>query len=260
MDTPTLSRIEIFPIKSLDGVVLQDATLLPSGALKGDRQYALLDSQGKFVNGKANPLIHRLRASFDAALTTVTLHRQGSQERYAFDLMGDRTPLEAWLSQYFNQPITVQANPITGFPDDLNAPGPTLITTATLRTVARWYPDLTLEEVRRRFRTNLEFEATPSFWEDALYGEPQQTVPISVGEVILEGVNPCQRCVVPTRNSWEGTPDRQFQQQFVRQRRATLPDWAPLARFNHFYKLAVNTRLAPHTPSYQLKVGDRVQV
>jgi uncharacterized protein YcbX len=36
MVLPTLSPIEIFPVKSLDGVTLQAVTVLPSGALKGD--------------------------------------------------------------------------------------------------------------------------------------------------------------------------------------------------------------------------------
>jgi uncharacterized protein len=259
---PTLSRIEIFPVKSLDGVALQEATLLPSGALKGDRQYAILDAQGRFVNGKANPLVHRLRATFSDDLSTITLQCQEEAPQETFSLKGDRTPLEAWLSRYFRQPVTVQENIATGFPDDLNAAGPTVTTVATLSTVAGWFPDLDLAEIeiRRRFRTNLEVSNTPAFWEDRLYGEPGSALPFQVGEVMLLGINPCQRCIVPTRNSLNGNGDRGFQQQFVQARNSQLPNWVNRARFNHFYKLAVNTRLANKTQSFHLQLDDAVQV
>ncbi|WP_404791014.1 MOSC domain-containing protein [Altericista sp. CCNU0014] len=257
---PTLSRIEMFPVKSLDGKVLQEAVLLPSGALKGDRQYAILDARGRFVNGKHDPLVHRLRATFSEDLTTITLGIQGFQQRETFSLAGDRAPLERWLSEYFDRPVTVRENTETGFPDDLNAPGPTLVTAATLKAVAEWFPNLDLAEIRRRFRTNLEVGETAAFWEERLYDKAKGSVPFRVGAVTLLGINPCQRCIVPTRDSSDGTADRGFQQQFVRHREAQLPPWADRERFDRFYKLAVNTRLAPDTQTRQIGVGDRVEL
>jgi MOSC N-terminal beta barrel domain len=148
MVLPTLSRIEIFPVKSLDGVVLQDVTVLPSGALKGDRQYALLDVKGQFVNGKNNTLVHRLRTAFSEDLTTITLRCQALEQCATFSLVGD------------------------------------------------------------------------SF-------APRV---------------------------------RQFQQRFIQFRQAQLPNWANRARFKHFYKLAVNTRLAQDTQSFQVKIGDEIKI
>lgn len=257
---PTLSRIEIFPVKSLDGVMLQEVTLLPSGALKGDRQYAIVDAQGRFVNGKANPLVHRLRSTFSEDLAIITLQCHEKESYESFSLVGDHTPLEAWLSRYFQQPVTVQENVVTGFPDDLNAAGPTVTTVASLCAVAGWFPALDLAETRRRFRTNLEVSHTPAFWEDQLYGEPGSALQFQVGAVTLLGINPCQRCIVPTRNSLDGNGDRGFQQQFVQARKAQLPNWVNRERFNHFYKLAVNTRLAANTQSLHLQLDDVMQV
>lgn len=256
MTTPVLSRIEIFPIKSLDGFVLHQAELLPSGALKGDRQYAIVDAQGRFVNGKATPLVHRLRTTFSADLATVTLQVQDTNQRETFALLPHRTELEAWLSDYFQQPVTVIENTATGFPDDLNAPGPTLISTATLATVASWFPGCTIAEMRRRFRTNLEIDHTPPFWEDQLYGEPNCEVSFEIGQARFAGVNPCQRCIVPTRDSQNGEPTRTFQQEFIRNRAAVLPDWTPRSRFNHFYKLALNSRALMHGQAASIQVGD----
>jgi uncharacterized protein len=266
MVLPTLSRIEIFPVKSLDGVVLQDVTVLPSGALKGDRQYALLDAKGQFVNGKTNALIHRLRATFSEDLTAIHLKDQAIESWETFSLVGNSstpsggTPLETWLSRYFSQPVTVQDNTVTGFPDDPKAPGPTVITTATLNAVAEWFPELNLDEIRRRFRTNLEFTDVPAFWEDQLYGNPGHLIPFQVGAVTLLGVNPCQRCIVPTRNSLDGAGDSHFQQRFIQSRKTQLPTWVNRSRFNHFYKLAVNTRLAPDNQALYLKQGNKIKI
>ncbi|MGB8702147.1 MAG: MOSC N-terminal beta barrel domain-containing protein [Thermosynechococcaceae cyanobacterium] len=258
MDTPTLDRIEIFPIKSLDGVVLPQVTVLLSGALQGDRQYAIFDSQGRFVNGKANPLVHQLRTTFNPELTTVTLNRD-SEPGETFSLLAPCTELNAWLSHYFGQSVTVQANTEMGFPDDTQASGPTVISTATLAEIAQWFPDLDLPEIRRRFRTNLELAGVPAFWEEHLYGEGDRPQPFRIGPVELLGINPCQRCVVPTRNSLTGDRDQTFQAKLIRNRQNTLPDWVPRSRFNHFYKLAVNTRLATNAQDLILNVGDQVE-
>jgi uncharacterized protein YcbX len=39
---PQLQRITIYPIKSLDGVDVPAAALLPSGPLENDRRWAIL--------------------------------------------------------------------------------------------------------------------------------------------------------------------------------------------------------------------------
>jgi uncharacterized protein len=258
MPHPTLSRIEIFPIKSLDGVTLDRATLLESGALKGDRQYAIVNSQGKFVNGKSTPLIHKLRATFSTDLTTVTLQIQNTEQRETFMLAENREDLESWLSEYFGQIVNVRENRETGFPDDLNAPGPTIISTATLEAMTQWFPVLDPTELRRRFRTNLELSGVPPFWEDQLYSELEDGVQFRIADVQLLGINPCQRCIVPTRSSLEGTAYPSFQKIFGQNRQETLPDWAPVKRFNRFYKIAVNTRIATESPSVSLSIGNRV--
>ncbi|MBK7307132.1 MAG: MOSC N-terminal beta barrel domain-containing protein [Chitinophagaceae bacterium] len=51
---PVVDRITIYPVKSLDGISLQKAQIGNGGCLVHDREYAILDSNGKFVNGKSN--------------------------------------------------------------------------------------------------------------------------------------------------------------------------------------------------------------
>jgi uncharacterized protein len=263
MRQPTLSRIEIFPIKSLDGMVVETATVLPRGALKGDRQYAIVDPQGKWVNGKTNAAIHGLRNTFSADLSTVTLWVQNQPEStVTFNLMGDRTGLEQWLSDYFKMPTRIEVNTEMGFPDDSVSPGPTVITTATLEAIAQWFPGMRLAEARRRFRTNLELADAPAFWEDRLYGKEGEMTPFWIGAVQFFGVNPCQRCIVPTRDSCQGRATAGFQKTFVQQRRSTLPEWVERSRFNHYYRLAVNTRISEGEVSKNLliQLGDLIHL
>lgn len=254
---PRLSHIFIYPIKSLDGVAVPQATLLESGAIAGDREFAIVDARGQYVNGKRHAAIHRLRSRFDLGQRTVTLQVQGQSETVTFDLEADRRNLASWLSDYFGFAVQLQQNQQVGFPDDLDSPGPTIISSETLQTVASWFPGLTLEEARRRFRTNLEIAAEVPFWEERLFSADDRPQPFQIGPVQLAGINPCQRCVVPLRDSQTGETYSGFQTRFTVSRQATLPEWAPRSRFNHFYKLAINTRLVPGS-ARQLRVGDPI--
>ncbi|HIK44118.1 MAG TPA: MOSC N-terminal beta barrel domain-containing protein [Leptolyngbyaceae cyanobacterium M65_K2018_010] len=257
--SPYLARIDIFPIKSLDGVSVSQARVLASGALQDDRAYALVDAQNRFINGKRNAAVHRLRSTFGADRRSVTWTVEGTGAIAQFDLDRQRPALEVWLSEYFQQPVRLQENRQTGFPDDTAANGPTLISRATLATVASWYPHLTVAEVRRRLRTNLEIDGVPAFWEDRLFSPNATPVRFTLGAVVLEGINPCQRCVVPTRDSVTGQPSPDFQTIFSQRRAATLPPWTHPNRFNHFYRLAVNTNIL-NQAGRLLTVGDPLQL
>ncbi len=234
---------------------VQSATLTSGGTFAHDREYALFDSDGNIVNAKRTAKIHLIRAKFDEALKSVTLSFQNEEARFE---LGD-SKMEEWFSDYFGFPITIRRNGETGFPDDLNASGPTLVSEATLREVATWFENISIEEMRQRFRANLELSECEPFWEDRLCDEPPRTVPFQIGEVQIEGVNPCSRCVVPTRNPITAEAMPKFQKHFAEQRQATLPTWAMPEAFAHFYKLSVNTRIAKHQAGKSIHIGDEVQ-
>jgi uncharacterized protein YcbX len=251
----TLSRILIYPIKSFDPVDVGEATVLPSGALEHDRQFALYDDQGKWVNGKRTPKVHAIRSKFDLAARRITL--QAGDRSASFLLDSDREVLERWLGDYFGQAIQLRENAEAGFPDDTEAPGPTIIGESTLQEVAGWFPGLTVEDARLRFRANLEIEGEEPFWEDRLYGEEGSPVRFRIGSVELAGTNPCARCIVPTRSPSDGQRYPEFGRIFEERRYETLPYWATRSRFDHFYRLAVNTRL-PSAAGGVIRVGDEV--
>jgi uncharacterized protein YcbX len=227
--------------------------------LEHDREFAIVDEQGQFVNGKRTAKIHLLRSTYDLPNRMITLKVQGDNQTVSFHLDNDRATLEAWFSDFFGYSVTLQQNRYTGFPDDTEASGPTVVSIATLETIASWFPDLTLEDIRHRFRANLKISETPAFWEDRLFGEAGEKIPFQIGTVTFSGSNPCQRCVVVTRDHLTGQPYPGFQKQFIAQRRATLPTWATASRFNHFFRLTLNTNVAPSEQGKQLQVGDRVE-
>jgi uncharacterized protein YcbX len=252
-----LARIVIYPIKSLDGVVLDEARVLPSGALEHDRQFALVDEKGEFINGKRTPRIHLLRSRFDLESRSLAIS-SGERPRF-FGIDADRPALEEWLSQFFGTSVRLIENASSGFPDDTISPGPTLISRATLDKVTSWFEGLSLDETRQRFRVNLEIDGVEPFWEDRLYSEQGRAVRFRIGDVLLEGTNPCARCVVPTRSSETGERYEAFAAIFEERRYETLPYWATRSRFDHFYRLALNTRpVAGSTGS--IHVGDAGQL
>jgi hypothetical protein len=118
--------------------------------------------------------------------------------------------------------------------------------------VAAWF-GFTLEATRLRFRTNIEIDGVEVFWEDRLYGGS-----VSFGGVRVEAVNPCARCVVPSRDAHSGEALAGFQKRFNELRREHLPAHAKVALFDHFYRFTVNTRILPREAGTAIRVGDSI--
>jgi hypothetical protein len=258
-DDPKLVRILVHPVKSLDPHPLERAAVLEAGGLSYDREFAVFDADGEYVNGKREPRLHRLRSTFDPGDGTLALREHGTDGTHVFSLE-ERSDLEAWLADYLGYEVTVRRDERGGFPDDTHASGPTVVSTGTLDAVASWF-DLSSDDVRRRLRPNLVVRA-PAFWEDRLYsaGSRDRVVPFEVGGATFEGVNPCQRCAVPTRDPDTGEVTPGFRERFVERRRETLPAWAGDAWYDHHFRLMVNTRVPPATVGSELSVGDPVAI
>ena len=258
---PYLAKIVLYPIKSLDGVEVENVSVLTSGALEYDREFAIFDRRGDVVNAKRHAKIQLLRAEFALLNRAISLQIPGNDSPQIFHLDKDRQSLEATLSDFFGFSVTLEQNTLMGFPDDRNCQGPTVISTATLTAVASWFPGVSVEQMRRRIRANIEIGGVPAFWEDRLFSpQSDETVSFRIGDVCFLGIQPCTRCIVPTRNPDSGESDSNFQKVFVQQRQASLPDWAALTRFNHFYRLSVNTRLSAASVAKTLQVGNEVAI
>lgn len=272
--TATLARIRTYPVKGLDPRDHETIEIAERGALAGDRAYAIVGkpaeephdvetasvgAAGDYFNGKRSDAVHRLRSTVDPEERTLALRVHGERESETFDL-DDRAELNRWLSDYFGREVSVRHEPAGGHPDSRVTSGPTVISTATLEAVSSWFPDIGVEEMRRRFRASLELGGVPPFWEDRLYADRGEVVAFEVGDVRFEGIKPCARCVVPTRNPDTGEADPDFRETFIERRRETRPKWLDSDRYDHNYRLMVNTQVPEPGWGETLSVGDEVRV
>ena len=266
--SPRLANISLYPIKSLDPLPVREARIGPGGGLEFDRAWALYSADGQWVNGKRSTAIHLIRAAFAPDVSSVTLSVPGDRRKIptkTFAFPGDTAAASKWFSNFFEQPITVRHSP-EGFPDDTIANGPTIVSTASLQALCGLFTGMTIEDTRLRFRTTLEIDGdgsaaapaeVPAFWEDQLFSaEERSAVRFRIGEVNFEGSNPCARCPVPPRDPHTGVIIPGFQKIFSDYRRSHVPAWCPEARFDHYYRLATNTRVASTEAGKILRVGD----
>ncbi len=288
---PHLDRITLFPVKSLDGVEVGEASVLPCGALEHDRRWRLVDPDGMVVNAKRTPRIHSIRASFDldgeGSGRTVRLHLDPTSAGGVVGLGAERFPLmpgptgpSGWLSEALGIAVDLEERSTGGFPDDREASGATLVSTATLVEVARWF-SLPIDEVRRRFRMNLEAGGCDPFWEDtlahparvpppptlgALGAEilvdpwadlpPLPPLPFVVGGAGFRATNACRRCPVPARDSRSGKGTEHFREAFEARRRRGIRRDADASAWQGYYRLGINTCGDGRTANVQ--VGDRI--
>jgi len=308
---PTLDRITLFPVKSLDGVEVAEARLLAGGGLEHDRRWQLVDLEGRVVNAKRHALLHAIRAEFRidgqaaepppwgelpplaanviglavdpaalAAAAVPGVERLSNLGPDVFPLVAGSAGPCGWLSEALGFEVRLFERQEGGFPDDRDAPGPTLAATATLAEAARWF-GLDLAEARRRFRVNLEIGGCDAFWEDALASparpelepssselsadlpaDPYADLPppegqaLAIGSARLRAVNVCRRCVVPGRDSRTGAVTDQFRDLFEARRTRSLRPDVDAAAWGSAYRLAVNTTSAPSRSS--LRIGQSV--
>jgi hypothetical protein len=255
---PFIDSLWIYPIKALDGVKVDRSDILQNGALAHDRAYALFDSSGTPINGKRTTAIHRLRARYNLVERIVTLREEEASLETSFHLEHDRASIEQWFSEHLKMAVILQHNPSGGYPDDENAPGPTLASLESYENVRGWFPNLSINELFARFRSNIIITGGGAFWEDRILGTEQQVVSIRIGEAIYEIVGPSSRCVVPTRDSKTGEPDERFQKTFSKMRKRTMHKGVHLIWFDHYYKFALNLRPVASKHRHQIKLGDEV--
>ncbi|WP_440989643.1 MOSC domain-containing protein [Haloarchaeobius baliensis] len=255
---PTVASLRVHPVKSLDPLEL-DAVDVNAGALRHDREYAIVDEDREFVNGKREPALHRLASDYDPERRELSVRERGDDDCATFSMDAERGELNAWLSAFLDYPVSVVRDASGGMPDDTDADGPTVIARETAAEIAGWYDGIDTDEMLRRLRPNIVVEAGEPFWEDRLYADRGSVQRFSVGDVDLEGVQPCQRCAVPTRDPVTGAETPGFRETFIEQRAATLPAWANRDWFDHHFRVMVNTRIPEESWGETVEVGDRVE-
>ncbi len=257
---PVVSKITIYPVKSLDGMPLQKAMVTEGGCFLHDREYAIIDEDGNFINGKSNPLVHTLRSNVDFENEIISLKPASETGWTQFHIQEDKPAIDSWLSDYFGIRATLVQNKTGRFLDIPDISGITVLSSSSLQEVAGWFDHMELEETRKRFRATIEMDGVPAFWEDHLFSEEGKGIEFTAGEVTLFGMSPRARCVVPTRNPETGEVLHAFPKSFSKHRAATVPAWSALKNYGHYYYLTVNCYVPATETGKTIEVGDEIKI
>ena len=257
---PVIDRITIYPVKSLDGISLQKAKIGTGGCLEHDREFAICDSNGKFVNGKSNALVHLLRSEIDFGNEIISFRHETADTWNSFHLKKDKAAIDEFLSAFFNMNVTLSRDTEGRFLDVPVKSGVTVLSNASLKDVAGWFNDMGIEETRKRFRATIEIINVPAFWEDKLFFEAGTAIEFKIGNITLFGLSPRARCVVPSRHPQTGEAIHGFQKLFATQRAANLPPGSTLEAYGHAYYLSVDCCIPPSEFGKWIKIGDEVVI
>lgn len=191
-----VERITICPVVGLEPIGVEAARVLPSGALDHDRRWRLVDADGAALGGQALRRLDGVRAEYDLASRTITLSVAvggggapvgACPETVSFPLRPGPDGPCPWLSRVTAIETFLQERADGGFPEDPDAPGPTVAASASLDALGRWF-GLAPDAVRRRFRVGVEIAGCDAFWEDSLAcpsrhsGPPVPDVPGDPGD------------------------------------------------------------------------------
>lgn len=264
-----IENIWVYPVKGLDAMDLEAVRINEGGTLEADREYAMLDPQadsliedrfdsvGKTFNGKEINHTHEVTSAFDPETGVLSLQMNETGESYRFDLTTEREEASEWFSEFVGEPVELRHREPPAFVDRPKL-GPSVISTGTLREVASWFDDMTVEGARIRLRPNIEITGVPAFWEDQFLGDDRPG--FEVNGVRFDGAEACARCVVPSRDPDTGEPTENFSQRFAERREETLPDWADRDAFEHFFTVMIITKIPEAHYGETISIADEVHV
>ena len=223
----TLSKINIFPVKSLDGYSPELAIVEKRG-LQFDRRWMITDLDGMFMTMRNNGRMALLKAVVENDILTI-FEKENPKNQVKIPVLSENTEgvieTEIWNDRVLSSIVSKEAN---AFLSDFLQKKCQLVTmpSTTERRVdahyntgndivsfADGYPFLIIGEASlqqlndkilerhppnaplsmRRFRTNFVFSGGAPFQEDTFKN-------FKIGDVDFIGVKPCARCVLTTRD------------------------------------------------------------
>ncbi len=218
-----LTGIFIYPIKSLAGISLTEATVQREG-LQYDRRWMLLDAAGQFLTQRKLPEMALLKTAIDSNRLRVT-HRHGHAGTLEFFL--DQTedspafPVQVWddevaarsvggdVDEWFSQALRTPCQLVrieeNAMRYDLKGKGGKYVSFADSQPFLI-IGEASLGDLNRRldvplpmnrFRPNLVFSGGQPFDED-------DWTHFTIGDVHFKNVKPCIRCTVPTIDQQTG--------------------------------------------------------
>ncbi len=223
MDGYKVYRLFIYPVKSLGGIEVTAAEILPKG-LAHDRRWMLTDEQNRFLTQRNIPRMALLKLSFCAGGNGFAVQAGGDLVQIPFATDGETFRAQIWndvvdvtepdagVSKWFSETLDMPCK-LVAFPEENRRPvDPEYALQPTDQTsLSDGYPILiigqsSLDDLNSRltepvgfdrFRPNIVFTGGSPYEEDGWKR-------FQIGKVPMAGVKPCARCTVPTIDQQTG--------------------------------------------------------
>lgn len=260
MGNPTISKLRIYPIKSLGHVEVEEAEI-GIHALKGDRLFAMIDENGRYMNGKRNWKVNQLKTAFDLSKRLIWLSPKTGGTQTRFELREGNKDLDNYLSDFFDTNLKLVQNETGSFMDIPKASSLTVVSEASLQSLQKDLGRHSLESMRLRFRTNVELTNTDAYWEEQLYQKPGIGMRFRMGEVDMIGISPRARCNVPPQDPASGEMDHYFVKEMIESRNnhsATADRLLQYGRASYF--LTINVFIPESESGKKLNLGNEIEI
>lgn len=261
--TPTVTRLFVYPLKGAAGMAL-DAAELDALGFRWDRRWLMVDRAGRFLSQREHPRLALVRTSLEADRLVLEAPGVGRLEVPLEAVARERMRVEIWNDVVAASPVGPEADAwasaLTGastrlvrFPDDAVRPVNPRYATGPADRVGfvDGYPlllisEASLDELNRRlpapvpmnrFRPSMVVGGTAPHAEDGWRR-------IRAGGVELHVVKPCARCVVTTTDQATGAVGKE-----------------PLRTLSRYRKVGSNVLFGQnviHAGRGTIRVGDEV--
>lgn len=259
MSQPYISKIRIYPVKSLDPIEVEEAEI-GIRSLKQDRAFAIIGEDGRYVNGKRTGQVNQLKAEYDLPNQLIHLTPRTGRSTETFELKEGNVKLNKYLESFFGIKLFLLHRTKGEFMDIPGASSVTIVSQASFESLHKDFANHSLEDIRLRFRTNIEIAGVEAFWEENLFKSPEIGMLFSVGNVAMIGISPRARCNVPPRNPLTGETDKTFVKTMMKSRLDSLPANSVLPQYGNTYHLTVNTYLPESEQGKTIRIGDPIKI
>lgn len=273
MGDVTLSEINVYPIKSLGGIALDEAIVEDKG-LQCDRRWMLVDETGEFFTQREFPMMATLKVALgkdslkvttkdgDSIFVPFAENKAGAEKRVS--VWGSKLKArvaESSINQWFSDVLQKKCELVQINENSKRLVSPYYAVKKYKDEVgfADGYPVLligesSLEDLNsklenpipmNRFRPNLVVKNSEAFAED-------NWKRIKIGEIVFHLVKPCARCVMTTINQETGVSDG-------KEPLKTLSTYRLVKRGGKS-KINFGQNLIAENAGAKIKIGEKVEI
>ena len=267
-----LSEINIYPIKSLGGISLNESVVEEKG-LQFDRRWMLVDENGKFFTQREFPKMATLKVSLETDGLRVSAQNDNLLIPFSENGAGEEIQVEIWnskltaqtsentINEWFSDALQTNCRLVRMNQNSSRQVNPIYAVRKFQDTVsfADGYPVLLIGEgsladlnsklenpiPMNRFRPNLVVKNSEAFAEDTWKS-------IKIGETIFYIVKPSERCVMTTIDQAKGVSDGKEPLKTLATYRLVKKDGAS--------KILFGQNLIAENAGEMIKIGDKAEV